>query len=351
MQSNNNLPEKFPNFVLFKTADGKVNIDVYFYNETLWLSQKLIAELFQKDRSVISKHLKKIFEEGELNEQVVCAKFALTTQHGAIEGKTQQKEVVYYNLRAITAVGYRVNSHRATEFRKWATEILHEYIIKGFAMDDERLKQIKHFGQDYFDELLERIREIRLSERRLYQKITDIYALSADYDRNDETTKEFFATVQNKMHWAIQGKTAAEIIYTEADAQKHYMGLKTWKNAPVGKILKSDVTIAKNYLNQEHLKELERIVTAYLDLAENRARRGIVTNMKDWVQFLDKFLVLSDYPILLDKGKISALEAKIKAENEYDKFRVIQDKQYISDFDEEVRKLIGKETGGTNDDV
>ncbi len=348
--SNTNLPEKFPKFVIFKTADGKVNIDVYFHNETLWLSQKLIGELFQKDRSVISKHLKNIFEEGELDEQVVCAKFALTTQHGAIEGKTQQKEVMYYNLRAITAVGYRVNSHRATEFRKWATEILHEYIIKGFAMDDERLKQIKHFGQDYFDELLERIREIRLSERRLYQKITDIYALSADYDRSDATTKEFFATVQNKMHWAIRGKTAAEIIYTEADAQKLYMGLKSWKNAPGGKILKFDVTIAKNYLNEEHLKELERIVSAYLDLAENRAHRGIVTNMKDWVQFLDKFLALSDYPILLDKGKISALEAKIKAEAEYDKFRVIQDKQYISDFDKEVRKLIGKDKDGKNDD-
>lgn len=336
-----NLPEKFPNFVLFKTADGKVNIDVYFHDETLWLTQKMIAELFQKDRSVISKHLKKIFEDGELDEQVVCAKFALTTQHGAIEGKTQQKEVLYYNLRAITAVGYRVNSHRAMEFRKWATEILHEYIIKGFAMDDERLKQIKHFGQDYFDELLERIREIRLSERRLYQKITDIYALSADYDRNDETTKEFFATVQNKMHWAIQGKTAAEIIYTEADAQKLYMGLKTWKNAPDGKILKSDVTIAKNYLNMEHLKELERIVSAYLDLAENRARRGIVTNMKDWVQFLDKFLALSDYPILLDKGSISALEAKIKAEGEYDTFRIIQDKLFESDFDIVIKQIEG----------
>jgi hypothetical protein len=276
---------------------------------------------------------------------VVCAKFAHTTQHGAMEGKTQEKEVLHYNLRAITAVGYRVNSHRATEFRKWATEILHEYIIKGFVMDDERLKQIRHFGQDYFDELLERIREIRLSERRLYQKITDIYALSADYDSNDEITKDFFATVQNKMHWAIQGKTAAEIIYTEADAKKIFMGLKTWKNAPAGKILKSDVTIAKNYLNEEHLKELERIVSAYLDLAENRARRGIVTNMKDWVQFLDRFLALSDYPILLDKGKISALEAKIKAEAEYDKFRVIQDKNYVSDFDKEIQRITGK----TND--
>ncbi|HSW63500.1 MAG TPA: virulence RhuM family protein [Dissulfurispiraceae bacterium] len=349
--TNSNLPEKFPNFVIFQTKTGKINIEVFFHNETLWLTQKKIAELFEKDRSVITRHLKNIFAEGELDEKVVCVNFAHTTQHGAIEGKTQQKEVMYYNLRAISAVGYRVNSHRATEFRKWATEILHEYIIKGFAMDDERLKQIKHFGQDYFDELLERIREIRLSERRLYQKITDIYALSADYDRNDETTQTFFTTVQNKMHWAIQGKTAAEIIYTEADGQKVFMGLKTWKNAPGGKILKSDVTVAKNYLNEEHIKELERIVSAYLDLAENRARRGIVTNMKDWVQFLDKFLVLSDYPILLDKGKISALEAKIKAESEYDKFRVIQDKQYVSDFDEEVRKLIGQDKGGENDDL
>ena len=347
--SDNTLPEKFPNFVIFKTADGKVNIDVYFYNETLWLTQKLIAELFGKGRSTITEHLKSIFTEGELDEELVCRKFRHTTQHGAMEGKTQQKDVLYYNLRAITAVGYRVNSHRATEFRKWATEILHDYIIKGFAMDDERLKQIKHFGQDYFDELLERIREIRLSERRLYQKITDIYALSADYDKNDETTKAFFATVQNKMHWAIQGKTAAEIIYTEADAQKVFMGLTTWKNAPEGKILKSDVTIAKNYLNQEHLKELERIVSAYLDLAENRARRSIVTNMKDWVQFLEKFLAISDYPILLDNGTVSALEARIKAESEYDKFRVVQDMQYISDFDKEIRKLIDNEEGGTND--
>lgn len=347
--SDKNLPEKFSNFVIFQTTTGKINVEVFFYNDTVWLTQKKIAELFEKDRSVVTKHLKNIFKEGELDESMVCANFAHTTQHGAIEGKTQKKEVMFYNLRAITAVGYRVNSHRAKEFRKWATEILHEYIIKGFAMDDERLKQIMHFGQDYFDDLLERIREIRLSERRLYQKITDIYALSADYDRNDETTKEFFAMVQNKMHWAIQGKTAAEIIYTEADAEKIFMGLKTWKNAPRGKILKSDVTIAKNYLNEEHLKELERIVSAYLDLAENRARRGIVTNMKDWVLFLDKFLALSDYPILLDKGKISALEAKIKAETEYDKYRVTQDKLYISDFDEEVRKLINKNKGGNND--
>ena len=337
-----NLPEKFPNFVIFQTDTGKVNIEVFFQNDTLWLTQKKISELFEKDRSVITKHLKNIFKEGELDENMVCANFAHTTQHGAIKGKTQEKEVKYYNLRAITAVGYRVNSHRATEFRKWATEILHEYIVKGFAMDDERLKQIKHFGKDYFDEMLERIREIRLSERRFYQKITDIYALSADYDKNDETTRDFFATVQNKMHWAIQGKTAAEIIYNEADAEKVFMGLKTWKKAFDGKILKSDVTIAKNYLNEQHLKQLERIVSAYLDLAENRASRGIVTNMKDWVVFLDKFLAISDYPILLDKGKVSALEAKIKAETEYDKYRVIQDKNYISDFDKEIKRITGK---------
>jgi hypothetical protein len=271
---------------------------------------------------------------------VVCANFAHTTQHGAIEGKTQNKQVRFYNLRAVTAGGYRVNSHRATEFRKWASEILHEYIIKGFAMDDERLKQMRHFGEDYFNEMLERIREIRLSERRFYQKITDIYTLSADYDKNDKTTKDFFATVQNKLHWAIHGKSAAEIIYTEADAKKLYMGLKSWIHAPDGKIFKSDVSIAKNYLKEEHLKQLERLVTAYLDLAENRAQQGIVMNMEDWVHYLEKFLDLSDYPILKDKGKVSALEAKLKAETEFEKHRVIQDRNYESDFDRVVKKQL-----------
>jgi len=333
--------QKFSNFVIFQTETGKVNVDVFFKDDTLWLTQKTIALLFEKGRSTITEHLKKIFAEGELDEKVVCRNFRLTTKHGAIKGKEQTKSVKYYNLRAITAVGYRVNSQRATEFRKWATEILHEYIIKGFVMDDERLKQIKHFGQDYFDEMLERIREIRLSERRFYQKITDIYALSADYDKNNKLTKDFFATIQNKLHWAIQGKTAAEIIYTNADANKIAMGLKTWKNAPSGKILKSDTAIAKNYLNEEHLYELRRLVAAYLDLAENRAKRGIVMNMKDWIVFLDKFLELSDYPILLHKGKISALEAKLKAEKEYDIFRVEQDKNYISDFDKEIKRITG----------
>ncbi len=337
--------QKFPNFVIFKTADGKVNIDVYFKDETLWLTQKALSILFEKDRTVIGKHLKNIFESGELDENVVCANFAHTTQHGAIEDKTQEKDVKYYNLRATVAVGYRVNSHRAIEFRKWATGILHEYIIKGFAMDDERLKQIKHFGQDYFNEMLERVREIRLSERRLYQKITDIYSLSADYDSKADITRQFFATVQNKLHWAITGKTAAEIIYTEADTEKINMGLKTWKQAPVGKIMKSDVPIAKNYLNEEHIKALERIVSAYLDLAETRAINRQVMNMKDWDAFLVKFLELSDYPILRDAGKISMLEAKIKAENEYEKFRVVQDKLFESDFDRFIKQIENRKKG------
>lgn len=346
MSKDKNIPNKkgelqqLNNFVLFQAENGKVNIDVYFQDETLWLSQKAIAELFEKGRSTITEHLKKIFEEGELDENVVCRNFRQTTQHGAIEGLQQEKDVKFYSLKAITAVGYRVNSHRAIEFRKWATNVLHEYIIKGFAMDDERLKQIQHFGIDYFDEMLERIREIRMSERRLYQKITDIYALSADYDSKDDITQQFFATVQNKLHWAITGKTAAEIIYSEADAAKIYMGLKTWKHAPNGKILKSDVSIAKNYLNEQHIKALEQIVSGYLDVAETRARNRQVMNMKDWDKFLVQFLELADYPILKDTGKISMLEAKLKAESEYEKYRVIQDHNYESDFDKEIKKLL-----------
>lgn len=328
--------EKFSNFVIFKTETAKVNVEVFFKDDTLWLTQKAMSQLFDKGRSTITEHIKRIFTEGELMEGSVCRDF----RHTAEDGKSYNTK--FYNLRAITAVGYRVNSPRATEFRKWATEVLHEYIVKGFVMDDERLKQIKHFGQDYFDEMLERIREIRLSERRFYQKITDIYALSADYSNNESITKTFFATTQNKLHWAIQGKTAAEIIYDKADATKIAMGLKSWKNAPDGKILKSDVSVAKNYLAEEHLKQLQRLVTAYLDLAENRAQRGIVMNMKDWVVFLDKFLELSDYPILLDKGKVTALEAKLKAEQEYDVFRIEQDRNYISDFDKEIKRLKNK---------
>lgn len=326
------------NFVIFKTGNGKVNIDVYFQDQTLWLSQKKIAELFQKGRSTITGHLINIFSDAELEENSVCRDF----RHTAEDGKVYTSK--FYNLRVITAVGYRVNSERAIEFRKWATDILHEYIIKGFAMDDERLKQMKHFGQDYFDEMLERVREIRLSERRLYQKITDIYALSADYDNQSTITNHFFATVQNKLHWAITGKTASEIIYTEADATKLFMGLKTWRQAPDGKILKSDVSIAKNYLNEEHIKSLQRIVTAYLDLAESRALNRRVMNMEDWEKFLNQFLELADYPILTHTGKITMLEAKLKAESEYDKFRIIQDENFVSDFDRELKKRLDNKT-------
>jgi hypothetical protein len=331
----NNL-QKIDNFVIFETESGKVNVPVFFENDTLWLTQKTISELFEKGRSTIAGHLRNIFESGELYENQVCRDF----RHTAPDGKKYTTK--YYNLRAITAVGYRVNSQRATAFRQWATEILHEYIVKGSVLDVERLKKVQHLGKDYFDETLEKIREIRSSERRLYQKITDIYALSADYDKNNPKTKEFFATVQNKLHWSITGKTASETIYSQADASKIHMGLKTWKNAPKGKILKSDVTIAKNYLDTEHLKQLERIVSAFLDLAENRAQRGIVMNMADWIVYLDKFLEISDYPILTHSGKISALEAKIKAEAEYDEFRINQDREYVSDFDEIVKELLAK---------
>jgi len=335
-KSKSNDLQVFNNFVVFQTAQGKVNIDVFFQDETLWLTQKKIAELFEKGRSTITEHLTHIFEDGELEENSVCRDF----RHTAEDGKTYTSK--FYNLQAIIAVGFKVNSHRAIEFRKWSNQILHDYTVKGFAMDDERLKQIKHFGEDYFEEMLERIREIRLSERRIYQKITDIYALSADYDSQAEITQQFFAVVQNKLHWAITGKTAAEIIYNEADAKKVYMGLKTWKHAPKGKILKSDVTIAKNYLNEEHLKKLERIVTAYLDMAENRAMNRQVMNMKDWDIFLTQFLELADYPLLVDAGKISMLEARLKAESEYEKYRPIQDRLFESDFDREIKKMIDK---------
>ena len=319
--------------LLYQVAEKKLSVSVRFEQGSFWLTQKAIALLFGVDRSVITKHLKNIFETLELEENSVCAIFA----HTAEDGKNYDTK--FYRLEAILAVGYRVKSLQATDFRKWATTTLNEFIIKGFVLDDERLKQGKNFGQDYFDELLERIREIRASERRFYQKITDLYALSTDYDKESQQTKDFFAAVQNKLHWAITGKTAAEIIYSEADATKLYMGLKTWKAAPDGKILKSDVGIAKNYLNHQHISELNRIVSAYLDLAENNAQRGIAFSMQQWASFLEKFLELSNYPILNDKGRVSMLEAKLKAEAEFEKFRVIQDQNYESDFDREIKKL------------
>ena len=324
-------------FLLYASSDGAVKVQVLFRDETVWLTQKALAELFGVQRPAITKHLRNIFSTGELVEDSVCS----ILEHTAGDGKTYSAK--YYNLDAIIAVGYRVNSYQATQFRIWATKTLREFIIKGFVLDDERLKRGKQvFGKDYFDELLERIREIRASERRFYQKITDIYALSVDYSADAPVTKEFFATVQNKLHWAITGQTAAELIRASADATKPHMGLTTWKHAPSGKILKSDVTVAKNYLGEAHIKELNRIVSAYLDLAENRAERGILMKMTDWASFLNSFLELSNYPILQDKGKVSALEAKLKAEGEYEVYRQRQDADYVSDFDREIKRIEGK---------
>lgn len=326
-------------FLLYVAPDGAIKVEVFFKDETVWLTQKAIAELFGVKVPAINKHLKNILESGELLREATVSKMEIVRSEG---GREVVREVEFYNLDAIIAVGYRVNSYQATQFRIWATKTLREFIIKGFVLDDERLKQGKRvFGKDYFDELLERIREIRASERRFYQKITDIYALSSDYDPQAPITNDFFATVQNKLHWAITGQTAAEIIYSSADSAKTNMGLSTWKHAPHGKILKSDVTVAKNYMNEAHIKELNRIVSAYLDLAENRAERGIITRMAEWVEFLNSFLELSDYPILKDKGKVSALEAKLKAEGEYEVFRKRQDIEYISDFDREIKRLEG----------
>jgi len=323
--------------IFYTTPDGNKKVEVVFQDETAWLTQKALAELFGVQRPAITKHLKKIFETGELVENSVSS----ILEHTAVDGKVYGTK--YYNLDAIIAVGYRVSSYQATQFRIWATKTLKEFIIKGFVLDDERLKQGKSvFGKDYFDELLERIREIRASERRFYQKITDIYALSVDYDKNAPLTEEFFATVQNKLHWAITGKTAAEIIYSSVDATRIYMGLTNWKQAPDGKILKSDITVAKNYLNENHIKELNRIISAYLDLAENRAERQILMKMEDWVKFLHSFLELSSYPILEDKGKVSALEARLKAEQEYEVYRKRQDIEYVSDFDREIKRIEGK---------
>ena len=326
----------FNEILLYTTADGGVKIEIFFEEETFWLSQKKMAELFGVEVPTINYHLKEIFKSNELNENSVIRKSLIT----AADGKNYNTQ--FYSLDAIIAVGYRVNSQRATQFRIWATHTLKEFIIKGFVLDDDRLKQGKKFGRDYFDELLERIRDIRTSERRFYQKITDIYSLSADYDKNALVTKDFFSAVQNKLHWAITGKTAAETIYAHADATKLHIGLTNWKKSPEGKVLKSDVTIAKKYLSESHITELNRIVSAYLDLAENRAERGIVMNMEDWTKFLNQFLELSNYPILEHKGTVSALEAKIKAEAEYEKYKVIQDQLFESDFDKEIKKLLNK---------
>lgn len=321
-------------------ADGKVQVVIK--EETLWCTQKAMAQLFGVGVPAISKHLKNIFEEGELSREVVVSKMEITTQHGAIEDKMQTHSVDFYHLDAIIAVGYRVSSLKATRFRQWATKILNEYIRKGFVMDDERLKQgIAVFGKDYFRELLERVRSIRTSERRVWQQITDIYAeCSTDYDKNSPTTKDFYAMIQNRFHYAITGQTAAEIIYTKADHTKKNMGLTTWKHAPDGRVLKSDVSIAKNYLQEKEIHQLERAVSSYFDYIENQIERHNVFNMEQFAASVNKFLTFNDYKILPDKGKISAAQAKKKAEEEYDIFNKTQ--RIDSDFDKEVRGMLEK---------
>lgn len=320
--------------ILYSNSAGDVRVEVLFQEETLWLTQKQIAELFDVDVRTVSEHLKSIFSSGELNVDSVIRKIRNT----ASDGKNYLTN--FYHLDAVIAVGYRVNSLRATHFRIWATQTLREFIIKGFVLDDERLKLNKRFGPDYFEELIERIREIRASERRFYLKITDIYEqCSIDYSPDAEITKTFFKTVQNKLHWAITGMTAAEIIANRVNAFRPNMGLTTWKNAPHGKILKSDVSIAKNYLTEDEIKGLERIVSMFLDYAENQAARKIPMKMQDWVQKLDAFLQFNEYEILHDAGRVSHEVAKRLAEEEYERFRVEQDRTFESDFERATKRL------------
>ena len=324
------------NILLYKTRQGEARVEVVFNNETFWMSQKRMAVLYGVEVPTINYHLSQIYESGELTEQATIRNILIVQTEGNREVNRPQ---MLYNLDAIIAVGYRVNSYQATQFRIWATSVLKEMIVKGFVLDDERLKQGKHFGKDYFDDLLERIREIRASERRYYQKITDIYAeCSADYDPKSETTQQFFKMVQNMMHWAVTHQTAAEIIYSRADAEMPHMGLTTWKNAPDGRVQKSDTIVAKNYLSDKEVDALNRLSTAFLDMAELRAQRQIVATMADWKKQLDNFLNLYGYDKLNDAGTISAEQAKEKAYAEYDKFRIIQDREYLSDFDKEIRK-------------
>jgi len=334
--------DKAIKFLIYSTPQNDVNVNVVIKDETAWLTQKAMAELFDVEISSISRHLKNIFESGELEEKVVIAKIATTTPHGAIAEKTQTKETNFYNLDAIISVGYRVNSARATQFRIWATQILKEFITKGFVLDDKRLKQGQTaFGQDYFRELLERVRSIRASERRIWQQITDIFAeCSIDYDKNSQVTHDFYAMVQNKFHFAITGQTSAEIIYVKADRNKENMGLTTWKNSPEGRILKSDVTIAKNYLLEAEIKRLERIVSGYFDYIEDLIERENTFTMKEFAKSVNEFLAFRKYQVLGDKnkGKISRQEACSKAEAEYDEFNKTQ--KIVSDFDKEVSKMI-----------
>jgi hypothetical protein len=330
------LKDELTEFLLYTTHESDVKVEIFMHNETVWLPQKRMAELFGVDVSTINEHLKNIYKSHELEEKATIGKFPIVQTEGKREVK---REVNVYNLDVILSVGYRVNSSKATQFRIWATKILKEYIIKGFAMDDDRLKNGQHFGKDYFRELLERVRSIRASERRIYQQITDIFAeCSFDYDKNSQTTKDFYATVQNKFHFAITGKTAAEIVYENADIKKPNMGLTSWKNSPDGRVLKSDTTIAKNYLEEDDIKKLERTIGAYFDYIERIIENRQELSMKDVSNSVNKFLEFNEFKVLKGKGGISHIQAKEKASKEYEEFNKIQ--KIESDFDKEMKKLL-----------
>ena len=327
------LPPKEANFLFYDAPNGTLHLEVFYAGETVWLTQKRMAELYNVDRTVVTKHLINIIESGELEENSVSAIFA----HTANDNKVYKTR--FYNLDAIISVGYRVNSIQATAFRKWATSVLKEFLIKGFVMDDARLAQGSNFGKDYFDELLERVREIRLSERRIYLKLTDIFALSNDYNSASPLAKQFFAFIQNKLHYAIAGGTAAEIIHARADKSQPHMGLTNWRQAPNGKILRTDVTVAKNYLKNKELSELRLAVSAFLDTAELRAQRGMPTSMAQWLGIMDGYLDLNDYPKLKNAGAVSKQQAETKALKEYADFRIKQDQEYVGDFEKAVKAL------------
>ena len=320
-------------FLIFQLEGKEDGIQVVYKDETIWATQKAIAELFDVGVPAISKHLKNIFESGELQMEVVVSKMEITTEHGAIEGKKQTKEVSLYNLDAIISIGYRVNSIRATQFRQWCTYVLRQFAIRGYVIDKKRMENGTFIGEDYFEHLLAEIREIRLSERRFYQKLTDIYSTAIDYNKDAPTTRQFFKKVQNKMHYAVHGHTAAELIVKRADAQKEHMGLTTWENAPNGKIVKPDVSIAKNYLNELELEDMGRLVNSVLDMAERMAKRHIPMSMEDWAKRIDIILEAGGDAILTNAGSITAEFAKTFAESEFEKYRIIQDHLFSSDFD------------------
>ena len=329
-------------FLMFTAQDGKDSIETRYENETVWLTQKLIAELFEVDISTVNEHLKNIYKNNELVESSTIGKFPIVQKEG---NRNVKRTIAFYNLDAIISVGYRVNSVRATQFRQWATTVLKEFAIKGFVLDKKRLENGSYLNENYFEELLAEIREIRLSERKFYQKVTDIYATSLDYNKDAKTTKEFFTKVQNKLHFSIHGHTAAELIYKRTDNKKEKMGLTSWENSPDGKILKPDVSIAKNYLTKDEIESLGRIVNAYLDLAEARAKRKIPMTMQDWAERLDSFLKFDDREILQNAGKITAQIAKDKAESEFEKYRIVQDRLFQSDFDKLIMKQLKNEGG------